>query len=82
MADIAFVPLNAHDKEHPPFIVELKAGIGAAEAIAQISTKNYTAIFKDVLIDEKYFAATPLAVGISWDPDTKEHECLVEEVII
>ena len=59
MADIAFVPLNAHDKEHPPFIVELKAGIGAAEAIAQIRTKNYTAIFKDVLIDEKYFAAIP-----------------------
>ena len=80
VADIAFVPLNAHDTEHPPFIVELKAGIGAAEAIAQIRSRNYLSIFKDALIDESHFAATPLAVGISWDPDTKEHECLVEEV--
>ena len=82
MADIAFVPQSAHDTEHPPFIVELKAGIGAEEAVAQIRSRNYLSIFKDALIDESHFAATPLAVGIAWDPDTKAHECIVEEVTI
>ena len=82
VADISFSPKVPASADYPPFIVELKAGIGAAEAIEQIRTKNYTAIFKDSLIDEDYFAATPLAVGISWDPDTKAHECLVEEIII
>ena len=81
VADIVFTPLNpATAADYPPFVVELKAGTGAEDAIAQIKSRNYAATFKDMLISESHFATPPLAVGIAWDPKTKAHECLVEEL--
>ncbi len=80
MADIVFTPLNPANTDYPPFVVELKAGVGAQTAIEQIKSRNYAATFKDMLIGETHFATQPLAVGIAWDPKTKAHECLVEEL--
>ena len=80
VADIVFTPINPGSADYPPFVVELKAGTDAATAIAQIKSRNYAATFKDMLLDETHFATTPLAVGIAWDPKTKAHECLVEEL--
>ena len=80
VADVAFVPKNPTDSECRPFIVELKAGVGAEEAVQQIRDRNYVATFKDALTGEEQFSASPLAVGISWDYKTKAHECVVEEL--
>ena len=80
VADVAFIPKNPIDAECRPFIVELKAGVGADEAMRQIRARNYTATFKDALTGDEQFAQPPLAVAISWDYKTKEHKCLVEEL--
>lgn len=80
VADVVFIPKNPADAECRPFIVELKAGVGAREALAQIKERNYTSTFKDALTGEEHFINSPLAVGISWDYKTKAHECVVEEL--
>ncbi|WP_165046131.1 AAA family ATPase [Adlercreutzia sp. ZJ138] len=79
VADIAFIPKNTSDNRWTPFIVELKAAGSAQEAIDQIRQRNYGALFADAFADtapDKH----PLAVGICWDPQTKTHECLIEEM--
>ena len=80
VADVAFIPKNPADKDCRPFIVELKAGVGADQALNQIRERNYASIFADALSGDEHFAASPLAVGIAWDEKTKTHECLVEEL--
>ena len=80
VADVAFVPKNRADAECTPFIVELKAGVGAEEAMQQIRDRNYSSIFEDALTASEHFANSPLAVAISWDYKTKAHECVVEEL--
>ncbi len=80
VADVAFIPQNPKDTKCRPFIVELKASDSAEQAIKQIRNKNYTAIFEDALTQDTHYAQTPLAVGIAWDPKTKAHECIVEEL--
>ncbi len=80
VADVAFVPKNPADADCRPFIVELKAGVGAEEALQQIHKRNYASIFEDALTGDEHFANSPLAVAISWDYKTKAHECLVEEL--
>ncbi len=80
VADVAFIPQNPKDTKCRPFIVELKASDSAEQAIKQIRNKNYTAIFEDALTGDAHYAQPPLAVGIAWDPKTKAHECIVEEL--
>lgn len=77
VADVAFIPLNAADARWVPFVIELKAGGSAQDAIAQIRSRDYLALFKDCLVGEDP-SMPPLAVGIAWDPMTKTHECAVE----
>ena len=80
VADVAFIPKNPADAECRPFIVELKAGVGAEEAMQQIRDRDYTSTFEDALTGDEHFANSALAVAISWDYKTKAHECLVEEL--
>ncbi len=80
VADVAFIPQNPKDTKCRPFIVELKAADSAEQAIKQIRNKNYTAIFEDALTGDTHYAQPPLAVGIAWDPKTKAHECIVEDL--
>ena len=77
VADVAFIPRNPAEARWCPFIVELKAGGTAAEAVAQTRERDYAALFTDGLLEERG-AVRPLAVGIAWDPKTKTHDCLVE----
>lgn len=77
VADVAFIPLNAADARWVPFVIELKAGGSVQDAIAQIRSRDYLALFKDSLVGEGP-SAIPLAVGIAWDPAAKTHECAVE----
>ncbi len=80
VADVAFIPKKPKDKDCRPFVVELRTADSAAQAIEQICNKNYTAIFEDALTGDAHYAQPPLAVGIAWDPKTKAHECIVEEL--
>ena len=79
VADVAFVPQRGADARWRPFIVELKAGGTAEDAVAQIRERDYGALFTDALLGEGG-AVRPLAVGIAWDPRTKTHDCVVEEL--
>lgn len=77
VADVAFIPMNAADARWVPFVIELKAGGSAQDAIAQIRSRDYLALFRDCLVGEDP-SMPPLAVGIAWDPVTRTHECAVE----
>jgi len=70
-ADMSFIPRKNHP-EKPAMIIELKWGKSAAEAIEQIKNKEYTAILDD-------YKHNALLIGISYDKDTKQHECLIEK---
>lgn len=69
-ADVVFLPRKLRDR--PAMIVELKYGKSADEAIAQIKKRNYV----DGL---KGHEGKVLLVGVNYDRETKEHECLIEE---
>lgn len=70
-ADFIFYPRK---KNMPGIILELKVGKKPAEAIAQIKSKEYSRKLKTENIE--YI----LAVGLSYDSDKKEHQCLIEEL--
>lgn len=79
VADVAFIPRNPAEARWRTFIVELKVGGTTAGAVAQIHERDYAALFADGLLGERG-PVRPLAVGIAWDPKTKTHDCLVEEL--
>ena len=54
-------------------MVELKYDKSAQTAIDQIKQKNYGRIFRD-------YKGDVLVVGINYDKDTKEHQCLIEKL--
>ena len=71
-ADFVYIPKPEYKADYPALIVELKWNQKAQTAIQQIKNKKYpTAI-------EKY-TGDILLVGISYDKNCKEHQCLVEK---
>lgn len=52
----------------------------AKEAIQQIKRKKYALRFKGKLGEESLYTGKILAVGISYDKETKKHSCIVEEL--
>ena len=70
-ADIVFIPKPYTDSNaYPPMVVELKWNKTADAAIAQIKNKKYPDAlsgYEDILL-----------VGINYDKDSKEHECVIE----
>ena len=87
VADVTFIPKNSTKTEYSPFVVELKvaennetAEDAASRAIEQIKSRDYLAMFKDVLTNENLSDSPPLAVAISWDPKDKKHFCIIEEL--
>ena len=74
-ADLVFWPRPGRDV--PAFVVELKAGGSAADAVAQIRSRGYA----DALRDHP----DALLVGVSYDPSPKSdayktHECVIEPI--
>ena len=61
-------------------ILELKVGHTPEEAIAQIKEKEYALRFKGKTAAQDKYTGRILAVGISYDKETKEHICKVEEL--
>lgn len=70
-ADFIFHPKQ---KSMPGIVLELKAGGTPEAAIAQIKDKEYCEKLKKE--DVKHI----LAVGISYDTEKKEHQCVVEDI--
>ena len=69
-ADMVYIPKPGIDK--PALLVELKYDKSAETAIDQIKQKNYDRIFKD-------YNGDVLLVGINYNKDTKEHQCIIEK---
>lgn len=71
IADIVFLPRKGF-QDKPALLVELKWNHSAKSAIAQIKRKEYVKGLSD-------YHGNLLLVGISYDKDTKEHQCIIEE---
>ena len=69
-ADMVFLPKQGVEK--PALLVELKYDKSAQTAIDQIKQKNYGRIFQD-------YKGEVLVVGINYDKNTKEHQCIIEK---
>ena len=71
-ADIVFIPKPFIDANaYPPMVVELKWNKTVEAAIAQIKNKKYPDAlegFDNILL-----------VGINYDKDSREHECVIEK---
>lgn len=71
-ADVVLIPRNNVDSQkYLPMIIELKWDKTANAAIEQIKNKQYPHIFREF---EKI-----LLVGINYDPDNDQHDCMIEE---
>ena len=70
-ADLVFLPRPLH-ADLPALIVELKWDKTSEAAIQQIRNRQYGKALED-------YAGRILAVGISYDKETRQHECVIEE---
>ncbi len=70
-ADLAFIPKKHSEK--PAMIVELKFDHSADSAIRQIKERRYAGALTDYL-DHL------LLVGINYDKQTKQHQCVIERM--
>ena len=68
-ADILYLPKKRSPL--PALLIELKRADTAEGAIAQIREKNYPDAVRD-------YGGEVLLVGISYDPKTKDHSCVIE----
>ena len=70
-ADLVFLPRRNHPNK-PALVVELKWDHSAQGAISQIRNIEYVKSLED-------YAGQLLLVGINYDKENKEHQCLIEE---
>jgi len=71
--DIVYLPKEHSNK--PAMLVELKYGKSAEGAIAQIKEKKYVGSLRE-------YQGNLLLVGINYDKETKEHQCVIEKYTI
>ncbi len=71
-ADIVMIP-RADSGNKPAMIIELKWDKDADTAIKQIKEKRYTGNLKG-------YGKKILLVGVSYDKESKKHECVIEKV--
>ena len=65
-------PKPEYRSDYPALIVELKWNQKAQTALQQIKEKQYP----DSVLD---YTGDILLVGINYDKNTKEHQCLIEK---
>ena len=70
-ADFIFFP---KDKTKPAFILELKVNSSPEEALQQIKEKKYALALEG-------YSGEKLAVGISWDKETKAHKIMIKDIV-
>ena len=68
-ADLVLIPRK--NVSSPALVIELKYNKDAQAAISQIKTRNYPQAVAD-------YTGEILLVGINYDKDTKQHECIIE----
>lgn len=74
--DYIFKPMvNSNDD---CIIIELKVDSTPEDAIKQIKEKQYALKFEGMLGETKKYKGRILAVGISYDKQSKKHECKIE----
>jgi hypothetical protein len=71
-ADMVFTP-RSNSPDKPAMIVELKWNQSAEGAIQQVKDKQYVKALED-------YSGTVFLVGINYNKDTKQHECLIETI--
>lgn len=71
-ADFVFIPKPEYRGDYPALVVELKWNKNVHTAIQQIRDKNYP---QSLLA----YTGNILLVGISYDKESKVHECRIEE---
>ncbi|MBE6853995.1 MAG: hypothetical protein E7505_11150 [Ruminococcus sp.] len=71
-ADIALIP-RADSGNKPAMIIELKYDKDADTAIRQIKEKRYAGALKG-------YGEEVILVGVSYDRESKKHECVIENV--
>ena len=75
--DFIFYPIRP---EQDCIILELKVDHTPDEAIRQIKEKEYALRFRGKTAEKSMYTGRILAVGISYNKETKEHACKVEEI--
>lgn len=70
--DFLYIPKSEYKDYYPALVVELKWNKKAITAIEQIKQKKYT---ESVL----NYTGDVLLVGISYNKNTKVHECKIEK---
>lgn len=73
-ADYVFLPKPEYALEMPALLVELKWNKKANTALQQIHDKKYVQ-------SVAHFSGKILLIGISYDKKTKQHECVIEEML-
>ena len=73
-ADIALIP-RADSGNKPAMIIELKYDKNADTAIRQIKDKKYAGALKG-------YGEEVILVGVSYDRESKKHECVIEKVMV
>ncbi|MBR2199615.1 MAG: AAA family ATPase [Bacteroidales bacterium] len=71
VADIVMIPRK--NVELPAVVIELKYNHSSENAIAQIKNRNYPEKISE-------YTGKIILAGIIYDPKTKAHECVIEEV--
>ncbi len=71
-ADMVFTP-RSNSSDKPAMIVELKWNQSAEGAIQQVKDKQYVKALED-------YSGTVFLVGINYNKETKQHECLIETI--
>lgn len=74
--DFIFYPET--DKNADCIILELKVGAAPEAAIQQIKDRDYVLRFKGKSAESLKYTGRILAVGISYDKESKQHSCQVE----
>ena len=70
-ADFVFLPKPEYKGDYPALVVELKWNKKAQTALQQIKDKKYP----DSVLQ---YTGEILLVGINYDRDSKEHQCVME----
>ncbi len=71
-ADFVFIPKPEYKNDYPALVVELKWNMNAQTAMMQIKQKKYPSSILN-------YTGDILLVAISYNPKSKEHQCLIEK---
>ena len=71
-ADFVYVPKPEYRSTYPAFVIELKWNKNAETALQQIKARKYPASILS-------YTGEILLVGINYDKDSKQHQCLIEK---